>query len=104
MAKKITKAEVATASSEEAIAFVTALQKKFQRRKRTPEERERLRKYLAEYSGDYLRSIARRVLIDIMKGPGQTPAYGAKSKPTRRPARRPRGKRAARSRRKSAKP
>jgi len=101
MAKRITKADVAaTASSEEAIAFVTALQKKFQRRKRTPEEREYLRKYLAEYSGDYLRSIARRVLIDIVKGPGQTPAYGAKSKPTRRP----RGKRAARSRRKSAKP
>lgn len=100
MAKKIKKAEVATASSEEASAFVTALQEKFQRKKRTPEERERLRKYLAEYSRDYLRSIARRVLIDIMKGPGQTPAYGAKSKPGRRP----RGKRAARSRRKSAKP
>jgi acyl-CoA reductase-like NAD-dependent aldehyde dehydrogenase len=100
MAKKIEKAEVPTASSEEASAFVTALQEKFQRKKRTPEERERLRKYLAEYSRGYLRSIARRVLIDIMKGPGQTPAYGAKSKPSRRPT----GKRAARSRRKSAKP
>ena len=101
MAKKITKADVAaTASSEEANVFVTALQEKFQRKKRTPEERERLRKYLAQYSPDYLRSIARRVLIDVMKGPGQTPTYGAKSKPTRRP----RGKRAARSRRRSAKP
>ncbi len=100
MAKRITKADVAIASSEEANVFVTALQGKFQRRKRTPEERERLRKYLAQYSGNYLRSIARRVLIDIMKGPGQAPAYGAKSKPTRRP----RGKRAARSRRKSTKP
>ena len=100
MAKNIPKAEVATASSEEANAFVFELQEKFQRRKRTPEERERLREYFTGYLRDYLRSIARRVLIDIMKGPGQTPPYGAKSKPTRRP----RGKRAARSRRGSAKP
>ena len=100
MAKKITRTDVsATASSEEANVFVTALQEKFQRKKRTPEERQRLRKYLAQYSRGYLRSIARRVLIDIMKGPGQTPAHGAKPKP----ARRPRGKRGARSRRKSAK-
>lgn len=100
MARNIPKADVPTASSEEANAFVTALQKKFQRRKRTPQERERLRKELAGYRRDYLRSIARRVLIDIMKGPGPTPAHGDKSKPTGCP----RGTRAGRSRRKSAKP
>jgi len=59
MAKKITRTDVsATASSEEANVFVTALQEKFQRKKRTPEERQRLRKYLAQYSRGYLRSIA----------------------------------------------
>jgi hypothetical protein len=98
MAKNIRKTDVETASSEEANAFITALQKKYQRRKRTPEERERLRKDLAGYPPSYLRSIARRVLIDIVKGPG--PAHRATSKRTRRPSR----KRAGRPRPRSEKP
>ena len=71
MTKRPRATDPATASSEEATAFVTALQEKFQRRKRTPKERERLREYLAQYPPDYLRSIARRVLIDIVRGPGR---------------------------------
>ena len=81
MAKKIRKSEVGTASSEDAFTFVETLQKAFRGRKRSPEERERLRKYLAKYSPEYLRSIARRVTIDIVKGPGQPTAYGDKSPP-----------------------
>ena len=71
MAKKIRRRKVRTASSKEALTFVTSLQKRFQRRKRSAKEKERLRKYLARYSPDYLRSIARRVIIDIVNGPRQ---------------------------------
>jgi hypothetical protein len=84
MAKRTTSPDVATVSSEEANVFVTTLQKKFQQRKRTPQERERLRKYLAQYPPEYLRSVARRVFIDIVKGPGQTPSKPrARSRRTR---------------------
>jgi hypothetical protein len=68
MPKKIPKG-VEAASSEEASVFVTKLQKKFQRRKRSAKETERLREYLAKYPAEYLRSIARRLLIDIVNGP-----------------------------------
>ena len=69
MVKKRGKRTIAAASSAHALAFVTTLQRDFRRRKPSPKERERLREYLAKFSPAYLRSIARRLIIDIVKGP-----------------------------------
>jgi hypothetical protein len=71
MAKRIRRREVATASFEEARQFTQALQETFRGRKRTSKEKERLREYLGRFDAEYLRSIARRLMIEVMKGPGQ---------------------------------
>jgi hypothetical protein len=93
MAKTRRKSKNGTASSRQAVLFVTTLQKDFRARKRSPKERERLRKYLATFPPDYLRSIARRLIIDIVNGPGHPAVYRADA---RTPAR-------VRSRRRSRK-
>ena len=54
---------------------------RLQRRRQSPKESERLRKHLAKYPAEYLRSIARRVMIDIVKGPVQITAYSDKALP-----------------------
>ena len=97
MAKRTRKSEVAVASSEEARKFAKSLQEAFRGRKRSRKEKERLREYLAKFDAEYLRSIARRVMIDIVKGPGPSRADGDKSPPQPpppSPSRRPGGKRA----------
>ena len=76
MARKNRAPEPRTASSEEARAFVQTLQEHFQGTKPSARETKRLREYLGRYDAPYLRSIARRVMIDIVKGPGPMPLEG----------------------------
>jgi len=78
---KVGKFKLVIASSNDALSFVKTLQEKFPGRTRSLEEKKRLRKYLAGYDADYLRGIARRVLIDVVRGPRLTPADPGKSSP-----------------------
>jgi hypothetical protein len=57
------------ASSEEALAFVRAIQKKFPKGARSPADKERLREELAKSSSEHLRRIARRIMIDLLRPP-----------------------------------
>jgi hypothetical protein len=72
MATKTRKSEMLVASSERALAFIQALQKTFPTIATSAADRERLRKYLGKFQKDELRSVARRVMIDIMKRPART--------------------------------
>jgi hypothetical protein len=132
MARKTKKPAVQTASSENALAFIQALQKEFPGTRRTLIEKQRLRDFLGKFGNDELRSVARRVMIDIMKRPARTIASDGyappqspppspsregggsaaktgktKAKPTRRPKAKPATgaakPAAARARRKTAK-
>src|SRR5262245_27822666 len=76
MAKKNRAPETPTASSEEARAFIQTLQEHFRGTTPSATETKRLRAYLGRYGAAYLRSIARRVMIDIVKGPGPMPPEG----------------------------
>lgn len=72
MIRKTRKVPVTTVSSEEALAFVRDLQKAFTKTPRSKAEQERLREYLAKFDAETLRSVGRRVLMDILKRPART--------------------------------
>jgi hypothetical protein len=72
MAKKAGKSEMLVVSSERALAFIRALQKAFPTIASSAADKERLRKYLGKFKKEELRSVARRVMIDIMKRPART--------------------------------
>lgn len=72
MVRKTRKPTMTTVSSEEALAFVQNLQKTFPKTPRSNAEQERLREYLAKFDAETLRSVGRRVLMDILKRPART--------------------------------
>jgi hypothetical protein len=72
MVRKTRQSEVETASSDEALSFIQALQREFAGKRKSKAERERLRQYLAKFEAEKLRSIARRVMIDLVKPPVRT--------------------------------
>jgi hypothetical protein len=72
MIRKTRKDPATTVSSEEALAFVQKLQKAFPKTPRSKAEQERLRDYLAKFDAEVLRSVGRRVLMDILKRPART--------------------------------
>jgi hypothetical protein len=94
MASKTRKSDVHTASSTEALAFIESLQERFAGKIRTPADRERLRDYLAEFEAEELRSVARRVMIDLVAPPVQPDAKrpSGNAKPAKARTRRPRAK------------
>ncbi len=133
MARKTRKSEMLVASSEQALAFIHALQETFPTIATSAADKERLRKYLGKFQKEELRRVARRVMIDIMKRPARTiigdkkysaqppvpsqsrqgyKTAGTSSGSRAKPAQRPAGRRAtgtaksktARTRRKAAKP
>jgi hypothetical protein len=57
------------ASSEEALAFVREMQRKFPKGASRAADKERFRKELAKSSSDHLRRIARRIMIDLLRPP-----------------------------------
>jgi len=59
-------------TSEEALHFIRRLQKAFPKAPRTKKDRERLRKYLAQFEDRLLKAVGRRVEADIMQRPPQT--------------------------------
>jgi hypothetical protein len=63
------------ASSEEALAFVRKLQQEFSAMEHTPDNEKKLLERMNQFESGNLSSIARRVMMDIMKRP--PPADGA---------------------------
>jgi hypothetical protein len=59
-------------TSEEALAFIRKMQKKFRRAPRTKTEKARLQKYLARFTDRQLRAVGSRVQSDLMLRPPQT--------------------------------
>lgn len=57
------------ASSEDALAFVRDLQEKFLKPNRSRADDRRLQTYLSQRDPETLRSIASRVMIDVLKCP-----------------------------------
>jgi hypothetical protein len=64
------------ASSEEALAFVRSIQRKFPKGARRVADKERLREELAKSSSEQLRRIARRIMIDLLRPPLRDPESG----------------------------
>jgi hypothetical protein len=58
-------------SSEEALAFVRNLQERFLKPDRTPADDRRVHEYIKEFDPELLRSVAARVMIDVLKRPDQ---------------------------------
>ncbi|MEO8739064.1 MAG: hypothetical protein ABI537_05100 [Casimicrobiaceae bacterium] len=77
---------VKPASSEEALAFVRDLQEKFLKPDRSRADDRLVRTYLAGEDPERLRSIASRVMIDVLKGPQsvETTSEGARAAPAPR--------------------
>ena len=73
MAKKPHDSEIKMSSSEEALAFTRELQAQFRGARTSRAERERLRARLAEIGKDELRSIARRILVDLVRPLARVP-------------------------------
>ena len=86
MVTKTRKSEVETASSENALSFIQDLQKEFAGKRKSKAEKERLRQYLAKFEAEKLRSIARRVMIDLVSPPVQTIANAGTAAKTARTA------------------
>jgi hypothetical protein len=76
MAKKTGKSEIAVATSEEALNFIQEMQEKFKKRPSSAQERQVLREYLGKFEKEKLRSVARRVLMDIVQGPARSQITG----------------------------
>ena len=57
------------ASTEEALAFVRTMQRKFPEGAKRAADKERFRKELAKSTSDELRRIARRIMIDLLRPP-----------------------------------
>jgi len=93
MAKRTGKSEIEVATSEEALNFIQEMQKRFKKRPRSAQERQVFREYLGKFEKEKLRSVARRVMIDIVQGPGRGnitgdpyPTPSAPTPPRRGPA------------------
>jgi hypothetical protein len=76
MAKRTDKSEIDVATSEEALNFIQEMQKRFKKRPTSAQERQVLREYLGKFEKEKLRSVARRVMIDIVQGPGRANITG----------------------------
>jgi hypothetical protein len=70
------------ASSEDALAFVRALQEKFLKPDRSLADERRLRNYIKECDPKLLRSIATRVMIDVLKRPHPADRHADRSRST----------------------
>ena len=88
MAKKRERPEGRIASPQETTQFIHQLQSEFPREPRSKPEKERLRKYLAGYPNETLRSLMRRALITMVQhpAPAETPTPAAAQR-TRRKSR-----------------
>jgi hypothetical protein len=71
-------------TSEEALAFIRELQKKFRRAPRTKAEKARVQEYLAKFTDRELRAVGSRVQSDLMLRPPETIPPKTVRKPTRR--------------------
>ncbi len=74
------------ASSEDALAFVRALQEKFLKPDRSRADDLRVQKYVRESDPELLRSIATRVMIDVLKRPHPVDRQGDRGPSTTAPA------------------
>ena len=74
------------ASSEDALAFVQALQEKFLKPDRSLADDRRMQKYIRECDPELLRRIATRVMIDVLKRPNPVDRRGGRSPSTTAPA------------------
>jgi hypothetical protein len=68
-------------TSEAALDFIRKMQKAFPKAPRTNKEKERLRKYLAQFRDGLLKAVGRRVQSDLMLRPPQTIRRGDFEKP-----------------------
>ena len=59
-------------TSEGALQFIHRLQKAFPKAPRTRKDKERLRKYLAQFSDRMLKAVGSRVQADLMQRPPKT--------------------------------
>jgi hypothetical protein len=69
-----------TASSEDALGFVRGLQEEY-RRERPVEQKAFVEQYLDRFTRGELRSIGRRILMDIMKRPQISTEAGPEPEP-----------------------
>ena len=72
MPKKTGPRPIPPASSEDALAFIRKMQMAFRKTPRTRKEKERVQKYLAQFSDDELKAVGSRVLSDLMLRPPVT--------------------------------
>lgn len=68
-------------SSEEALAFVRRLQEEFSAMEHTPDNEKRLLERMNQFDSVKLSSIARRVMMDIMKRPPPAEGAGGRGSP-----------------------
>jgi len=74
-------------TSEEALAFIRRMQKRFRTAPRTKAGMARLQKYLAKFTDQQLRAVGRRVQGDLMLRPPKTiPAQNVRKRKQRKRA------------------
>jgi hypothetical protein len=76
---------VEPATTEEALEFVRGLQK-FRKKDDAPVDESAVKEYVNQFSLGTLQSIARRVMMDIMKGPQRGASAPDKAAPSRNSA------------------